>query len=304
MKKHRVIGIGEIVWDVFGSDMKKGGAPINFAYYCSQLGADAGIISAVGDDVPGHKVLRELSAIGLDTSRVQINGYPTGKVIVSIDGSGVPAYDIQTGVAWDNMIFSEKDGSEARRADVVCWGSLAQRNKVSRNFISEFIAGLNADCLKVFDINLRQNYYCGSVVEDSIMKADVLKMNEDELPVVAEICGLKGDPDTVIKTLIRDFDLKYVIYTCGDKFSEIFSDKGEKSHVDTPKIRVADTVGAGDSFTAAFVMGYLKKEPLSRIHMSAVKISSYVCSCAGAINPLPACWDIPDCGTRRNTRGL
>ena len=287
MKKQRVIGIGEIVWDVFGEDKKKGGAPINFAYYCSQLGADAGIISAVGDDAPGHMVLEELSETGLDISGVQINRYPTGKVIVSIDGSGIPAYDIRTGAAWDNMVFSEKAGSEARRADAVCWGSLAQRNEVSRNFISKLLDGLDAGCLKVFDINLRQDYYCGKVIMDSIMKADVLKMNEDELPVVAETCGMHGTPDSVIRTLIKDFDLKYVIYTCGSKFSEIFSDKGEKSHVDTPETVVADTVGAGDSFTAAFVMGFLSGKPLSRIHMSAVNISSYVCSCAGAINPLP-----------------
>lgn len=287
MKRHRVIGIGEIVWDVFGADMKKGGAPINFAYYCSRLGADAGIISAVGDDAPGRKVLKELSETGLDVSGVRTNGYPTGKVIVSIDANGVPSYDIRTGVAWDNMVFSERDSSEAMRADAVCWGSLAQRNEVSRNFISKFLDGLNAGCLKVFDINLRQNYYSDSVVTGSIMKADVLKMNEDELPVVAEICGIHGTPDSVIRTLIKDFDLKYVIYTCGDKFSEIFSNEGEKSHMDTPETVVADTVGAGDSFTAAFVMGYLRGEPLSRIHMSAVNISSYVCSCAGAINPLP-----------------
>ena len=171
-------------------------------------------------------------------------------------------------------------------ASVMCWGSLAQRSLTSRQSVLAMLAAAPKECVKVFDINIRQHYYSREVIETSLVYADILKLNEDELPLVASILGLSGPEHDIVSQLIEKYALKYLVYTHGADFSEVFSATGEYSHVPTPKVKVVDTVGAGDSFTAVFVTSILQGLSTAESHARAVEVSAYVCTQNGAINPL------------------
>ena len=282
MKK--VVGIGEIVWDTFSDGAVLGGAPLNFAFVAGELGCSPVIISAVGKDDLAAATLERISEIGLDTSTVQRNELPTGRVLIELDEKGIPQYEIVENVSWDAIRCSEEDKTLVADADAVCWGSLAQRSQTSSEAVLTLLDSVREDCLKVFDINIRQHYYCREVIENSLQRADVLKLNEDELPLVAEMFGLVGEANEQLAGLIRMFDLSMIIYTAGAAFSEIHGKDGCLSHVDTPKVNVVDTVGAGDSFTAGFIASTLNGASVREAHERAVRISAYMCTQKGAIN--------------------
>lgn len=284
----KVVSVGEIVWDVFESGKRLGGAPVNFAFFAKEYGAVALPVSAVGNDVLGDETLAALGASGLETDLIQRNGLPTSRVLVTMDAAGVPEYEIVENVAWDALCCDARTLAACSNADVICWGTLAQRSPVSHGSIMEMISAAPASCLKVYDINLRQHYYSAEVVRQSLEKADVLKLNEDELPVVAGMFSLGGDPGSQIGTLVEMFSLENVIYTHGAEYSEVYGPQGLLSHLPTPGVRVADTVGAGDSFTAAYVMARLDGMSAGDAHRRAVEVAAYVCTCRGAINPLPS----------------
>lgn len=285
MKK--VIGIGETVWDVFPSGRRLGGAPVNFAFFAKEFGADAYPVSAVGKDPLGDETLEALKATGLNLDYIQRNDKPTSRVLVTMDGAGIPKYEIVEGVAWDAMVCDDRTLDLFHDADVVCWGTLAQRNPCSRESIMSMIASAPASCLKVYDINLRQNYYDRDLIEASLKSADVLKLNEDELPLVAGMFSFEGDVATVIAELVRGFSLKNVIFTQGSVCSEVYGVEGLLSHLPTPKVNVVDTVGAGDSFTSTYVMARQNGMSVGNAHALAVDVAAFVCSQSGAINPLP-----------------
>lgn len=287
MNKKKVVGIGEIVWDTFLDGAVLGGAPLNFAFVAGQLGCAPVIISAVGQDELAEITLDEINQIGLDTSSVQRNELPTGRVLIELDPQGIPQYEIVENVSWDAIAFSEQNAALVVDADAVCWGSLAQRSQQSCESVLALLDSVKEDCLKVFDINIRQHYFSREVIENSLRRADVLKLNEDELPLVASMFGLSGDSASQIAALIRMFDLSMIIYTAGSAFSEIHDKTGCLSHVDTPKVNVVDTVGAGDSFTAGFIASYLNGATVKDAHERAVKISAYMCTQKGAINHIP-----------------
>lgn len=286
MKK--ILGIGELVWDVFPSGKQLGGAPVNFAYFAKELGAEAYPVAALGKDELGDEAMDVLKPSGLSLDYIQRNDLPTSRVLVTTDAAGVPQYEIVENVAWDSLECDERILELASKADVICWGSLAQRSTVSRESVLRIVDAAPADCMKVFDINLRQNFYNREVIEESLKRADILKLNEDELPVVCDIFSIEGEEKERILEIIRRFALKSLIYTQGAVCSEVYDAQGLVSRMDTPKVEVADTVGAGDSFTATYVTSLLQGKSPVEAHALAVRVAAFVCTQRGAINPLPA----------------
>ena len=234
MKNLKVIAIGEIVWDMLPSGKQLGGAPLNFAFFSKELGAEAYAISAIGRDSLGDETLAAASKTGVCLNYVQRNDQPTSRVLVTLDPKGIPQYEIVEGVAWDSIECSDKEIELVCDASVVCWGSLAQRNDDSRASIIRMLAAAPKEAIKVFDIKIRQHYYNREVIEESLRYANVLKLNEDELPLVADILALAGDVKQQINTLIERYSLRYVIYTHGADFSEVWGYDGEFSHIAIP----------------------------------------------------------------------
>ncbi len=286
MKK--IIGIGEVVWDVLPSGKKLGGAPVNFAYFASQFGAGAFPVTAIGRDSLGDETLEALRATGLDLSYVQRNALPTSRVLVTLDADGVPQYEIVENVAWDAMECTPAALSLLRTADAVCWGSLSQRSPASKAAVLSMLDAVPAGAVKVFDINIRQHYYDRDTLAESLRRADILKLNEDELPLLRSLFGLPESDAAAVAALVARFGLREVILTKGADCSEVYGAKGLLSHLDTPRVKVADTVGAGDSFTAAYVASRLDGRSVAEAHALAVRVSAWVCTQNGAINPLPA----------------
>lgn len=286
MNPKKVIGIGELLWDVLPAGKRIGGAPVNFTHYVNQSGCEGYAVSAIGSDASGDELLAKFVSLGLNADYLQRNAFPTGSVGVTLDDKGVPTYDIYENVAWDNIATDEATLALAAGADAVCWGSLAQRSDVSRRTILAIVDAVRSDALKVFDINLRQNYYDEPTLAASLERATVLKLNDDELKVLAPMYSLSGDDKMQLRQLLERFSLQYVVYTMGAVGSLILGADGSRSYVATPKVTVADTVGAGDSFTATFVSMLLQGRPLAEAHRRAVDVAAYVCTCNGAIAPL------------------
>lgn len=285
MKK--ILGIGELVWDVFPSGKQLGGAPVNFAYFAKELGAEAYPVAALGCDELGDEAMEVVRPSGLKLDYIQRTSLPTSRVLVTTDEEGVPQYEIVENVAWDAMECTPEILDLASQADVICWGSLAQRSRKSRESILAMVDAAPENCLRVFDINLRQKFYSKEVIEESLKRADILKLNEDELPVVSEIFAVEGSEADQIAHIIKRFSLRSIIYTQGAVCSEVYDASGLVSRMDTPKVKVADTVGAGDSFTATYVTSILLGKTPAQAHELAVKVAAYVCTQNGAINPLP-----------------
>lgn len=288
MKDQLVIGWGEALWDVLPSGKKMGGAPANFAYHVSQFGIDSIAVSALGDDELGRELLSKYEEAGLNVY-MQTVDCPTGTVQVTIDKKGIPNYDICQGVAWDNIAWTEEMEAIAKKATVVCFGSLAQRNSVSRDTIAKFLDCMprDNDHMRVFDINLRQSYYSKELIDANLRSCDVLKINDEEIIVVKDLFAwTETDLKAIARRLLTEYDLRMVILTCGAEGSFVFS-PSEESEMKTPKVEVRDTVGAGDSFTAAFIAAILKGCNIRKAHELAVNVSAYVCTQDGAMPPLP-----------------
>lgn len=283
----KIIAIGEIVWDCLPAGKQLGGAPLNFAFFAKELGAQAYAVSAVGNDELGDETLQVASATGVNLDFVQRNDLPTSRVLVTLDEKGIPQYEIVEGVAWDAVECPDSALELVRDASVICWGSLAQRTEKSRQSVLSMLSAAPASCLKVFDINIRQHYYSLEVIKNSLEYADILKLNEDELPLVAEMLGMTGSEEAVISEIIERYSLKYVVYTHGADFSRVYGAEGLLSHQDTPEVKVADTVGAGDSFTAVLVTSLLQGRDIATAHALAVEVAAFVCTRHGAINSLP-----------------
>ena len=284
-----VIGMGEALWDVLPEGKKLGGAPANFAYHVSQFGLPSSVVSAVGDDALGYEILENFASKGLN-HLIEKVPYPTGTVQVEIDQAGIPQYEIKENVAWDNIPYTARLESLASKTKAVCFGSLAQRNVVSRNTINRFLDAMpESDYnLVVFDVNLRQGFYNKEILCNSMSRCNILKINDEELVTVSRRFGYPGiDLQDKCWILLGKYNLKMLILTCGINGSYVFT-PGNVSFQPTPKVEVADTVGAGDSFTAAFIASILKGKPVSEAHALAVKVSAYVCTQKGAMPILPA----------------
>lgn len=283
-----IVGMGEALWDVLPEGKKIGGAPANFAYHVSQFGFDSRVVSAVGRDELGDEILKVFKEKNLKTQIEQVD-YPTGTVQVTLDGEGVPCYEIKEGVAWDNIPFTDELKRLALNTRAVCFGSLAQRNEVSRATINRFLDTMpDIDGqLKIFDINLRQDFYTKEVLRESFKRCNILKINDEELITISRMFGYPGiDLQDKCWILLAKYNLKMLILTCGINGSYVFT-PGVVSFQETPKVPVADTVGAGDSFTAAFCASILNGKSVPEAHKLAVEVSAYVCTQSGAMPELP-----------------
>ena len=288
MNEKIIVGMGEALWDILPEGKKIGGAPANFAYHVSQFGLKSCVISAVGDDTLGDLIVENFKEKGLQHIITKVP-YPTGTVLVEIDQTGIPQYEIKENVAWDNIPFTDELEALAKRTSAVCFGSLAQRNVVSRETINRFIDAMpkEENDLIIFDVNLRQSFYNKEILDNSMKRCNVLKINDEELVVISRILGYPGtDLQSKCWILLGRYNLKMLILTCGVNGSYVFT-PGGMSFLATPEVKVADTVGAGDSFTAAFTACILKGMPVSEAHRKAVEVSAFVCTQNGAMPVLP-----------------
>ena len=280
VNKKVIVGIGEILWDMLPTGKALGGAPANFAYHAQRLGEEGWAVSAIGDDPLGAEIMDIVKDKKLK-NLIAVTDKPTGTVQVSLDAKGVPTYNIMEDVAWDNIPFTPEMETLAGRADAVCFGSLVQRMG-SRDSVLKFLRATRPGALRVFDINLRQQYYGPEVIDESLCLSDILKINDEEIRIVADMFQLEGDDIAACRALVRRYGLKLAILTKGADGSVVITENEAIPQAVHP-VKVVDTVGAGDSFTAAFVVAYLRGDSLSDAQRLANETAAYVCSCQGAM---------------------
>ena len=257
------------------------------AYHAGQFGLDTMAVSALGEDKLADETIQQIEDKHLPYALPRVP-YPTGTVQVELDNEGIPTYNIKENVAWDNIPFTEDIRSIAENCRAVCWGSLAQRNIVSRTSIYKFLEATPDDCLKIFDINLRQNFYTKEVIQESVKRCNILKINDEELVLIGRLFGYPGlDIENKCWLILGKYDLDMLVLTCGVNGSYVFS-AGNMSYQETPKVTVADTVGAGDSFTGTFCAAILKGKSVEEAHKLAVEVSAYVCTQNGAMPQVPS----------------
>ena len=286
LDKKYIVGLGEILFDVLPTGSQLGGAPANFAYHAGQHGLHSVAVSAIGKDALGDEALRLLDEKNLKYVMPTVD-YPTGTVQVTLDAEGVPAYDIKQGVAWDNIPFTDDIKEVAANTGAVCWGSLAQRSAASRDTIYKFLDHTSSDCLKIFDINLRQHFYNKDIICESLRRCNVLKINDEELVTIGRLFGYPGlDIENKCWLILGKYNLDMLVLTCGVNGSYVFA-PGFSSFQETPKVEVVDTVGAGDSFTGTFCASILKGKSIAEAHKLAVEVSAYVCTQSGAMPEIP-----------------
>lgn len=282
----RAVGIGELLWDLLPGGKKMGGAPANFAFHARELGSGATVVSRVGNDDLGRELVARIAQLGLNASAVEIDpSSPTSTVTVELD-AGQPRYVIHENVAWENLSGETAAQKAVEEADVICFGSLAQRREPARSAILKLVGKTPPDALRIFDINLRQHYYSRPVIEASLELANTLKVNDSELPILSEMFGLRGEARAQLQELARSYKLNAIAYTRGAHGSLLWRE-GEWSDQPGVPVQVADTVGAGDAFTAAMAAGLLRRWDLDTVNKQANKVAAYVASCAGATPSLP-----------------
>lgn len=283
-----VVGIGELLWDMLPGGKQPGGAPANFSCHVRSLGEDALVLSAVGEDALGLELREWCRQALLDPAHITVDpAHPTGTVDVQLDEAGSPTYRIHEDVAWDHLTLTPAWRELADRVDCVCYGTLGRRSHEADTAIQTFLGFTRSNCLRIFDINLRQSYYNAETLQTGLHHASVLKLNDEELPVLADLLNLPGDEDAQLDHLICDYDLSIIALTQGARGS-LLATKTERFTGDSPTVTVVDTVGAGDAFTAALAVGLLRDMPLPRIQSAAENIAAFVCTQSGATPSIPA----------------
>ena len=286
MRQILAVGLGEILWDVLPDKRMLGGAPANFAYHVNGLGGVGMPVSCVGDDDLGHEALSLMAGRGLNIDAVCVDPtHPTGTVDASVDEAGVATYVFPDDVAWDFLSLNEPALHLAAKADAVCFGTLAQRSEQSRDAIRQFLDAATA-ALKVYDINLRQQFFTSRIIAESLDAADVLKINDDELALVSDMFSLPHGEREALENLTRRHDLRLAVLTRGSRGSLIVAPDGISDLPGEPT-EVVDTIGAGDSFTAALVLAFLNDRSLDEINRYATQVAAYVCGCSGAMPEMP-----------------
>jgi fructokinase len=285
-----LVGLGEVLWDVFSDGPRFGGAPANFASSVAALAPgelEVHMVSAVGRDELGRRAVELLKERGVDTSRVAVSDHPTGQVLVRLDADGRPSYEISEGAAWDNIEWNDDLQQLAIAADVVCFGTLGQRSGTSRRTIQRFVESTPENCLRIFDINLRAPFWTEEVVLQSLELANVVKLNDTELVDLARMLGWSGTQEELLARLIRRFSLQALALTRGEAGAVCVSASGERSNLPSRLTVVADTVGAGDAYTGALAIGLVRGLSMDMINAWAVRVASFVCSQPGATPALP-----------------
>lgn len=278
-----MVGLGEILWDLLPSGKVLGGAPTNFAYIASVVGDHGIVASRVGMDCMGQEAYRQLERLGLTTDYLQKDAqHPTGTAGVTIDSAGQPTFTIGEAVAWDHLEWTPAWSELAAEADVICFGSLAQRSSASAGTIGSFLDAARPDALKIFDVNLRQSYYGREVLSRSLQRANVVKLADHELLSVAAILSFEsGSQVQLAQQLRRQFHLKLVCVTCGAQGSLLVSESETIIHPGVA-VNVVDAVGAGDAFTACLAHYLLDGHSLADIGVYANRFASWIATQVGA----------------------
>ncbi len=285
-----IVGLGEILWDVFPDGAHFGGAPANFACCVKALCGDAvdvAIASSVGDDELGRRAMELLCTRGVDTTYVSKVDRPTGQVLVAIDAVGQASYQFADDAAWDNIAWSDELRQLASNSDAVCFGTLGQRSEVSRQTIQAFLRATRPDCLRILDVNFRNPFWTEEILLQSLELANVVKLNDSELGILADLLGWKGGVDLLLDQLLDKYSLQVVALTRGADGAVLIGTSGEGSKLPGREVAIVDTVGAGDSYTAALAVGLLKGLPLATINAWASRVAEFVCSQSGATPQLP-----------------
>lgn len=275
-----VVSLGEILWDMLPSGKRAGGAPVNFTYHATKHGADGYSISAVGEDPFGDELAQAVQQTGI-RSILQRNAYPTGRAEVALI-DGIPEWTIVKNVAWDHITLTEELIELVQQADAICFGSLACRSQESHDTIIALLQHARRDSLRYYDINIRGDHYSKELIDEQLRLATVFKVNDEELVLLRTLFGLSGSDEEVCTWFMNTYNLDYLILTAGAEYSTIWSKRGEHSTINTPKVQVADTIGAGDSFSGAFTMGILQGASLRDAHKVAVNTAAFVCTNDGA----------------------
>ncbi len=287
MSSITAVGIGEVLWDIFPDQSHFGGAPANFAAHMASLGAQSFVVSGVGEDELGRLAMLALAANHITNEYVQTDrSRSTGAVDITLNQAGAATYKFKENTAWDHLLWNDKLVDLARNTQVVCFGTLGQRSPISRQTIRRFVDSTGPECIRVFDVNLRQQFYDSETIRHSLQLANVFKLNDEELPIVAQLCGLSSHGNESLVELLHRFDLNAVAVTQGAKGATLLT----KAHsVSLPAIacEVKDTVGAGDAFTAALVTGLITGDDPQSILQRAIRVASFVCSQHGATPSLP-----------------
>ena len=275
-----VLSLGELLWDMLPSGKRAGGAPVNFAYHAMKNGTEGWAISAVGEDELGDELIAKANEAGINTV-IQRNAWPTSTVEVALK-NGIPEYTIVKGVAWDHILYTRQLIDVVSKADAVCFGTLGLRSPESHDTIVELLKHTKEGALKFFDINLRANFYSNELIEELLGYANIFKINDEELIMMRDMFSIpECNDEEACKWFIDRFDLEYIILTGGATFSTITTKNGEVSTLLTPHVEVADTVGAGDSFSGSFTGKLLTGTPLKEAHRAAVNTAAYVCTKEG-----------------------
>ncbi|PIQ28435.1 MAG: carbohydrate kinase [Bacteroidetes bacterium CG18_big_fil_WC_8_21_14_2_50_41_14] len=284
MRKPVVIGLGEVLWDLLPGEKKLGGAPANVAFHARQLGADAVVVSAIGNDALGEEMIDVLVKKQL-SHHLAKTVWPTGTVEVKLH-QGNPEYNIIENVAWDHIQYTTEIEYLADTASAICFGSLAQRSLLTQQTIYKVLSRMPDQAIKLFDINIRQQYFTREILLRSLNACNMLKINHEELDLLTDLLQLPSDETEKLHVILQKFGLQLIALTKGEKGSLLYTDK-EVSNVEATHIQVVDTIGAGDSFSAALIMGLINKNPLCQIHQHAARVSSFVCTQKGATPQLP-----------------
>jgi len=286
-RKPVLVGLGEVLWDLLPAGKQLGGAPANFAYHAHALGAEARLVSRIGNDVLGQATRERLVRLGLPTDKLQTDAVlPTGTAGVVVATDGQPQFTIHEPAAWDALELTPAGRQAVADADAVCFGTLGQRDPRSRATLRSLVAAASASALRVLDLNLRQHYFSRELIEDSLALAQVLKLNDAELTQLGGLLGLGGDARSQIASLAERYDLRCVACTRGAQGSLLFSGGRWSEHPGVPT-EVADTVGAGDAFTAAMTLGLLAGWELDEVNRRAIELATFVCTQSGATPALP-----------------
>jgi fructokinase len=278
----RIVAVGEILWDLLPDGDQPGGAPANFAYHARALGNTVHLISRVGHDPLGERLLNHLEVNNLDSSLVQRDPDAlTGTVSVEIRPGGHPTYTIRENVAWDHIEVTEEAEQIVSQCHSICFGTLAQRHSRSRASLLHLLKTSPPHAKRVFDVNLRQHFYSDEIIRTSLEQSSLLKVNDEELPVIAAAAGCSGSDATIAHSLLEKYHLELIALTRGSAGSTLFS-RDQRSDLPAPPISVRDTIGAGDSFTAALLTGLLRGKPLAECHRLASSLAAWVCTQPGA----------------------
>lgn len=284
-----IVALGEILWDVFPDGPRFGGAPANFACSSASLSGkqwNVCIVSSVGKDELGRQALKALQSRGVNTTWVSEQNKNTGQVLVTLDDEGRATYDFANDSAWDNIEWNYGLQKLAEKTDALCFGTLGQRSPLSQQTLRRFITTTQPNTLRILDVNLRPPFVSDSTILESLKLANVLKLNDEEIPIIAELTGTSGSDNQIMQQLAEKFELQAVALTRGSDGALLV--KGDEiSDLAGIKTQVVDTVGAGDAFTATLALGLLENKNLEEINQRACKVAAYVCSQSGATPDIP-----------------